>query len=59
MAIKTPKAFKRRLETLTKRQGKVRDDIRALVGDAEELLRDNDEAAEALETALDALSRLA
>lgn len=56
---KTPARFMRRLETLAKQQERVRDDLRKLVGEVEEFLEHNEEAKEALDTAIDALSRLA
>lgn len=57
--IKAPARFMRRLETLAKRQERLRDDLRALVGEVEEFLEHNEEAKEAIDTAIDALSRLA
>jgi hypothetical protein len=57
--IKVPARFQRRLKTLAARQGKVRDDLRALEAEIAEYLQHNEEASEALETAIEALSRLA
>lgn len=57
--VKTPARFLRRLKTLAARQAKIRDELRELVAEVEEFGTDNDEAKEALDTAIDALSRLA
>lgn len=57
--IRTPKAFMARLQSLAKRQARVRDDLRELQYEAAEFLEHNTEASEALDTAIEALSRLA
>lgn len=54
-----PARFAKRLATLSARQAKVRDDLRVFQGEVDEYLDHNEEAKEALDTAIDALSRLA
>ena len=59
MMTKVPARFLQRLKTLSARQAKVRDDLRELEEEVGEYLEHNIEASEALETVIDALSRLA
>jgi len=50
--------LKDRIKTIQARIAKDRDDLRALFIDAQDVISDCDEAHQALDTAIDALSRL-
>ena len=54
-----PKRFLRRLETLAGQQAKLRDALREFASEIEGYADDNDEAADDLRRAIDALSRQA